>query len=319
MQYRSFGNTDLKVSEICFGPMRFASRDPGTDAVSTAGIRALERALERGVNLIHSSYEYGTRWAMGRVLKDHPKRQDLYHVIKMPVPNFDDGSVFNVDTFRTHIEDALRDLHTDCIHIVQHLQRARPNTDEVRIADIPATHEPMMEIFETLKDEGKVGHLTTFPYTPGFADKAMETSDFSGMVAYYNVIEMEMASFFDDMQAKGQGFLCIRPFMAGVLTDRRADRSQLPPDDRNQDERWDEAYGRLAIVKEAFGDAIDSWTTFAIKFALIHPVVSSLIVGLNTEAQVDQVLDAADGQYPDRRAFDLAQTTFQKHGLVVSP
>jgi hypothetical protein len=34
---------------------------------------------------------------------------------------------------------------------------------------------------------------------------------------------------------------------------------------------------------------------------------------------VDQVLDAADGQYPDRRAFDLAQTTFQKHGLVVSP
>lgn len=319
MQYRKFGDTDLNVSEICFGPMRFASREPGDDPVSKAGIRALERALERGVNFIHSSYEYGTRWALGRVLKDHPRRPDLYHVIKMPVPNFDDGGVFSAEIFQTHIEEALRDLHTDCIHIVQHLQRNRPNTDEVRIADIPATHEPMMEIFEKLRDEGKVGHLTTFPYTPGFADAALKTGDFKGMVAYYNVIEMEMAEFFDDLQAKGQGFLCIRPFMAGLLTDRRANRSKLPADDRNHDERWNEAYARLAIVKEAFGDAVDSWTTFAVKFALIHPVVSSLIIGLNTEEQVDQVLDAADGQYPDRRAFDLAQQIFREHGIVISP
>ena len=45
MQYRRFGNTDLEVSEICFGPMRFTAREPGEDGLSATGIRALERAL----------------------------------------------------------------------------------------------------------------------------------------------------------------------------------------------------------------------------------------------------------------------------------
>lgn len=57
MQLRRFGNTDLEVSPICFGPMRFASRDGSDDDVSRHGRRALERALERGVNFLHSSYE----------------------------------------------------------------------------------------------------------------------------------------------------------------------------------------------------------------------------------------------------------------------
>ena len=69
MHYRKFGNTDLEVSEICFGPMRFAATEQGEDELSATG----KRALERGVNFIHSSYEYGTRWAVGQVLKNHPQ------------------------------------------------------------------------------------------------------------------------------------------------------------------------------------------------------------------------------------------------------
>ena len=318
MQYRRFGNTDLEVSEICFGPMRFAAKEAGADEVSVAGQRALERALERGVNFVHSSYEYGTRWALGQVLKDHPKRHDIHHIIKVPVPDFDDNGAFDRVKFRLRVEEALRDLHTERIAVLQHLQRVRPNTDELRIPNIPATNEPMLEVFEKLKEEGKVGYLTSFPYTPDFGAEAMKTGAFSGMVAYYNVIEMEMASFFDDMQAKGQGFFCIRPFMAGLLTDRRADRAQLPEEDRMRKPSWDDAYVRRALIGSAFGDAIESWTTFAIKFALTHGVVTSLIVGLNTPEQVDQVLDAADGNYPDRRAFDLALDIFRQHGMVVS-
>lgn len=319
MQYRKFGNTDLEVSEICFGPMRFAGREPGADTQSVNGKLALERAIERGVNFIHSSFEYGTRWAMGEVLRSHSNRHDLHHVIKMPVPDFDDGGVFDKAKFRMRVEEALRDLHTDRIAVLQHLQRFRPNSDDTRIPNIAAVNEPMMETFEKLREEGKVGYLTTFPYTTGFARSAMGTGDFSGIVAYYNTIEMEMWEFFDDLQAKGQGFLCIRPFMAGLLTDQRVDRTALPREDRNRDDRWDEAYGRLELIKAAMGDQVVSWTSFAIKFALIHPVVTSLIVGLNSVEQVDQVLDAADGIYPDRGVFDAARDIFREHGTVVAP
>ena len=312
MNYRRFGDSDLNVSEICFGPMRFAAKEPGTDARSSAGQRAFERALERGVNFIHSSYEYGTRWSLGSVLQNHPKRHELHHIIKVPVPDFDDEGRFDADKFRLRIEEALTDLHTDTIAVVQHLQRRKPNVDEARIADIGAVHEELGETFERLRDEGKVGYLTTFPYTPGFAGPALDTGDFSGMVAYYNIIEMEMAEFFSAMETRNQGFFCIRPFMAGILTDQRADRRQLAADDRLADPSNDAAYERLALLVSALDLQVESWTAFAVKFALIHPLVTSLIVGLNTAAQVDEVVDAADGQYPDRDLWDKALDLFRQ-------
>ena len=318
MNKRKFGNTDLEVSEICFGPMRFSAREPGSDEKSNAGKRALERALERGLNFIHSSYEYGTRWAVGQVLKDHPKRHDLHHIIKVPVPDSADNGKFDPSKFRLRVEEALRDLHTDRIDVLQHLQRAKPNDDDLRIPNIPSVQEPMIETFAKLKEEGKVGYLTTFPYTPGFGGEALKTGAFSGMVAYYNLIEMEMAEFFPDLESQEQGFFCIRPFMAGLLTDRRADRSRLPEGDRFQDDRWTPAYERLDLLRSHFGDAVESWTQFAVKFALCHPVVTSLIVGLNSPEQVDQVLDAADGAYPPRRAFDSALEIFRVHGPVLN-
>jgi aryl-alcohol dehydrogenase-like predicted oxidoreductase len=318
MQYRKFGNTDLVVSEICFGPMRFSAKTPGDDGTSQMGQSALEHAIERGVNFIHSSYEYKTRWAMGRVLKNHPKRHDLHHIIKVPDPDFDDGGRFDPAKFRLRVEEALRDLHTDHIDVLQHLQRARPNNDGLRIPNIAAIQEGVLECFTQLKAEGKVSYLTTFPYTPGFAAEAMKSNIFSGMVAYYNLIEMEMAEFFPQMTAKGQGFFCIRPFMGGLLTDRRASRSQLPADDRYMDPRWDKAYQRLDRLQVALGTEIPSWTDFAIKFSLCHPIVTSLIVGLNSVQQVDGVLDAADGNYPDHSVFEKALEVYRKERLVSS-
>jgi aryl-alcohol dehydrogenase-like predicted oxidoreductase len=316
MNYRKFGDTDLEVSEICFGPMRFAEKEPGSDSRSNTGQRALERALERGVNFIHSSYEYGTRWSLGSVLKEHPKRDELHHIIKVPVPDFDDDGRFDAAKFRLRIEEALADLHTDRIAVVQHLQRYKPNTDEARIADIAAVHEQLGETFARLREEGKVGYLTTFPYTPGFAEPALATGDFSGMVAYYNIIEMEMAEFFPAMETRNQGFFCIRPFMAGLLTDQRADRSRLVAGDRLADASNDAAYARLALLESSLELHVESWTAFAVKFALIHPLVTSLIVGLNTPEQVDQVIDAADGQYPDRDLWNKALDLFRQHGMV---
>ncbi len=313
MQYRKFGQTDLEVSTICFGPMRFAAKSPGADEKSEAGQRALERALERGVNFIHSSYEYGTRWAMSEVLRRHPKRHELHHIIKVPVPDFEDGDRFDAGKFRHRVEEALRDLHTDRIAVIQHLQRSKPNSDEQRIPGIDAVHDEMREIFEKLKEEGKVGHLTTFPYTPGFARRALETGDFSGLVAYYNLIEMEMSEFFADMEERGEGFFCIRPFMAGLLTSERAERNSLSDGDRFNDSKWDTAYERLGLIASKFSGEIDSWTAFSIRVALAHPIVASLVVGLNSVEQVDSVIDAAEAAQVDHALYSRVLEIFQEH------
>ena len=161
-----------------------------------------------------------------------------------------------------------------------------------------------------------MSHLACFPYTVGFAQEALRTNAFSGLVACYNLLEMEMARFFPALEAAGRGFLCIRPFMAGLLTDRRADRQRLPADDRMQDRSWDAAYARLDQLRADL--AIHSMTAFAIQFALIHPVVTSLIVGLNSEQQVDEVIDAASAPALDRSSFDQALRIFNQLGPVGS-
>ena len=106
MKYRRLGGTDLDVSVICLGPMRAAAKEPGNDEKSRLGEAALRAALDAGVNFIHSSYEYGTRWMMNRVLADHPKRSELHHVIKLPVPDFADGDRFDAGKFRLRVEEA---------------------------------------------------------------------------------------------------------------------------------------------------------------------------------------------------------------------
>lgn len=156
MQPRRYGQTDLYVSPICFGPMRFASKTPGDDLQSKAGERALVHALKRGIDFLHSSYEYGTRWAMERVLKDHPGRAEIKHIIKVPVPDFQD-TAFSATLFRSRVEEALRELHTDRIDVVQWLVRAEPNNDPQRLPRIATSLAAALEIFGTLHAEGKVG------------------------------------------------------------------------------------------------------------------------------------------------------------------
>ncbi len=202
--------------------------------------------------------------------------------------------------------------------MIQHLLRSDPNSDERRIPNISVVDGPLRENFEKLRDAGKVKHLTTFPYTTGFARRSLETGAFLGMVAYYNLIEMEMAEFFPQMEAQGQSFFCIRPLMAGLLTDRRSDRDGLPAGDRFLDTKWDGAYQRLKDLDSLFSGEIGSLTSFAVKFVLCHPIVTSLIIGLNSPEQVDGVIDAADGRYPDRSVFDRAWEFFQKRGPVSS-
>jgi len=59
MDKRRLHGTDLDVSAICYGPMRAAQSADDPDLPTHRA--AMETAIERGVNFIHSSYEYRVR------------------------------------------------------------------------------------------------------------------------------------------------------------------------------------------------------------------------------------------------------------------
>ncbi|MEX0925125.1 MAG: aldo/keto reductase [Dehalococcoidia bacterium] len=318
MKYRKFGNTGLELSELCFGPMRFAEKTPGDDERSQEGMRALHAALDGGVNVIHSSGEYGTRWALNKALANHPKRNDLHHIIKVQTPDYEDDG-FDASELISQVEHALKDLHTDCIDIVQHLQRGPrttkedaygPEGDPARIGAMPSVNEAMLETFERLREQGKVGYLTTFPHTVGFAKAALESGAFSGMVHFYNLLETEMAQFFPEFEKKGMGFIGIRPVLQGMLTDKRINRSTLPDDDARKGSGWDQWYALLDAVRaelESMGEKPGSWTSYAMKFSLAHPAVTTVVAGINSQSQAEELIAACDGNYPDTSVVEAVQ------------
>ena len=312
MERRPFGNTGMELPEICFGTMRFAAKTPGDDEQSRAGRRALEEALDVGIDFVHSSYEYGTRWATGQVLAHHPRRDRVRHVIKVNVPDWDEAR-FDPAAFRRQIEDALRELHSERIDVVQHLQRGDfdrahgydDRAEPQRVADLDAVLDPLREVAQQLREEGLIGALTTFPYTVGYARAAIASGAFDGIVAYFNLLETEMVEVFDLMRERGMGFIGIRPLMGGLLTGARIDRSALPPGDRMLDPGWDRAYDQLAearrVVVPEIGErrTAPSWTSFALKFSLIDPIIASTVVSINTPEQLHEMLDALEGPRPD--------------------
>ena len=302
MNYRRFGSTDLKVSEICFGTMRYANKSGKEDEVSQAGRYALEQALERGVNFVHSSYEYGTRWLTGQTLADHPKRHDVHHIIKVNVPDWgEDG--FNEDEFRRQVHEALEELHTDRIAVVQHLHRGKlpkrlgytAEGEPSRLAEFESVAHPLREAFDRLKREGKVGYLATFPYTVGYAERAIESGLFDGVAGFFGCLETEMMDLFSTLEERGMGFIGIRPLAAGLLTNNRVDRKHLSSEDRQNDSSWDRLYDQLQDFRYALSEEPTDWTSFAIRFSL-HPAgVTSTVLGINRVDQLETALAALEG------------------------
>ncbi len=304
MRHRRFGSTDIELSEVTFGSMRFVSGNLGRrdDAV---GKRALEVALANGVTAIHSSYEYGTRWAVGEVLRDHPRRHEVRHIIKVATPDFDDAG-FDEAKFRGRVEEALKETGAERIAIVQHLQRGvgrdvinDARGDPARLAAMAAVNERLAAAAARLKAEGKIGALACFPYTAGFAGPAVASGIFDGVVAYYSLVETELVPLMAEMRRRGMGFVTMRSLLQGLLTDKRADRTKLAADDPRRKPAWDGAYARFERLQRELGREVGSWQVLAIKFALADPLFPSVILSMNRPEQVEATLAAADGDYPD--------------------
>lgn len=296
MDKRRLQGTDLDVSVICYGPMRLAQERDDPDLPQHK--RAMEAVIDRGVNFIHSSYEYGVRWMMHEVLHDHPARGDLLHVIKAPVPDWEDPD-FEEAKLEARVDEALRDLCTDRIALVQWMWRVRPHDEAHRLPVLAKVHDRVGEAFERLREKGKVEHQACFPYFPQSAVAAMADPVERVLIAYYNPVEMEMSPVIDDLAEGGRGFLAIRPLYEGVLTDRFARHADVPLDHRLAADKYAEPFAVRERLAAEIPEAARGMTRFAVRFPLMSASCASVVVGLNSEAQVAEICDHAQSVEPD--------------------
>lgn len=127
MEYRLFGRTGVKVSQICLGTMMFGGR-----ADKAESFRIIDHAMDRGVNFIATANVYAANEServVGEALARDGRRDRTVLATKVNGAQSDD--VNDRGLSRRHIiqacEDSLRRLQTDWIDLYQ-LHRANADT-----------------------------------------------------------------------------------------------------------------------------------------------------------------------------------------------
>ncbi len=282
IQRRRFGDTGVFVSTVCFGSMRLLPERLEPDAA----LELLLQLVDRGVDTFHTSREYPAHpyfcASLARLRRARPDLRPV-HVVKIGVPHFDEER-FDGRRLESIIDAQLRALGAERLDIVQWLVRHTPNTDEHRLPILEDCTDELARTWERLTRAGKVGVLTSFPYSDAFMRRALSVPPVKGLVTYLNLLELETLGVLDTMRASGQGLIAIRPLAVGRLIDHTPDTDAM-------------------AVAERCGIPGDGLTAAACRFPLLHPTTASIMVSVSSLAHAAQVLDAVEGVSVDLERF----------------
>lgn len=290
---REFGRSGIKLSPVTFGSMRL---DPKRIELKAA-VNLISYLYESGINTFHSSHEYETDPFFCQVMRQFRSLHsgaEIIHVAKIGVPHFGEAQ-FNSAKLVALIENRLQQLKTDRIDLVQWLVRHQPNEDRHRLPILEECQQELSDTWSQLQDQGKVGVLTSFPYSVPFAEAVLKFSTCRGLVTYLNLLELEMTPFLAQMEQAGQGYVAIRPFCGGLITSEN-----LTLADENNTEINQKLRGIMTASEMKTADV----TKFALQFPLLHPVVASVMLSVTNLEHAEQIVAIADGIVCNQKTFN---------------
>src|SRR5256714_4148461 len=225
---RRLGQSDLEITRVGIGTAPIGSTPSwgiywGPQNESEA-IRAIEAALELGVNWIDTAPFYGWGRAeqiVGKALRG--KRDSVYIFTKCGTLRDGQGGWredLTPASIRREVEASLRRLQTDYIDLYQ-FHDPDPNTP------IEASWATMQALIQ----EGKVRYGGLSNHTIDLMQRAMTIAPITSNQHQYNLlsrtIERDVLPF---SQQHGMGVLCWSPLASGFLTDG-FDLDSLEPQD----------------------------------------------------------------------------------------
>lgn len=293
MLLRTLEESDVRLSQIAFGSMRF---DPKTVSAASA-VKLLRYMYESGVTTFHSSDEYPfhdyfcEQIALAR--QSSPSFRPA-HIVKIPEPHYG-VEHFSKQRFLALIDRQLGKLGADRIDVVQWQLRYRIEHEDKRQSILLHDRADIAEAMDIARRDGKVGAFMADPYTKPFAEKVLGITPVRGLVTYLNLLEVDFAPLLRGMARDRQGWIAIRPFAAGWLT------PEGPRDvgERAKPGKTEQVQRILAALEVDRADL----SQLAVRFPLMHPNVISLLVSMNSRQHVDDVLRLGADYEPNPDRF----------------
>lgn len=292
MNYRSFGKTSLKVSEVGFGawaiggPAMAGNIPIGWGNVDdNVSLKALEKAYFQGINFYDTADFYGfghSESLLGRAFKNQP---EVIIATKVGQKLGKDGLIYGdytKDYILRSCENSLRRLGRETIDFYQ--------LHTAKVKDLESGE--YLEAMQQLQQEGKIRYwgisLNTFEPDPE-AVYFLERGIGQGFQLVFNILNQEALNVIQQSRKAGYGVIARMPLQFGLLTGKFTKESRFSADDHRA----------FRLPPDILSDALDileevwplrekygmSKTAFALSFILGFEGVSTLITGIRTPEQ----------------------------------
>ena len=302
MKFRPFGKHGFDVSEIGFGAWAIGgSWGPQSE---TDSVDALKKSLDLGVNFIDTAAGYGggkSERIIGELLKN--RAGDKIHVATKtppdsgawpPTPYDNPEDRYSEMYLRQNLAERLANLASDKVDILQlHTWTRAWNRDPKPFAHL-----------RNIQAEGKIGliGISTPEHDQNAVIDLMRGGWVDTVQVIYNLFEQEPAAELLDVAGETGTAIIVRvAFDEGVLTGKFTADTQFAEDDFRRNyfagDRLGRAVERAEEIRKDVEGSGYTMAQVALKFALAHPAVSTVIPGIRNVQQAE--LNCAVSELPD--------------------
>jgi aryl-alcohol dehydrogenase-like predicted oxidoreductase len=270
--------------------------------------RTIARAIDAGVNYFDTAVQYGNGESeknLGRVLqKLKPANVVVGTKVRLPPSEFD--RIANAVTMS--LEGSLARLRLDRVDIL-HLHNTITEKGGGLALSIRQVLDDVVPVFDRLRQQGKIGFLgMTAVGDTAALHQVIDAGAFDSAQVVYNMLSPSAAEelppnypaqdygrLFDHTKAAGVGVVGIRVLAGGALSgsaNRHPIASPTPEpigSAMSYDADIDRARRLLPLVREGFATSL---TEAATRFALSHPAMGTILVGMATPQQFEDALVA---------------------------
>jgi aryl-alcohol dehydrogenase-like predicted oxidoreductase len=308
MDYREFGRTGTRVSELCLGTMTF-----GKEADESMSRKIVDEFLAAGGNFVDTAnvYQQGVSEEItGRALG--AKRNDVVLATKVRFPMGDGPNNVGASrrNIRMQVEASLTRLGTDWIDLYQ-IHCWDPRT-------------PLEETLSTLNDlvrEGKVRYIGASNYAGWHLAKALGLSALHGWEPFVSLqpeyslvtrdIERELLPL---CQSEGLAVIPWSPLGGGILTGKYTKDADMPTGTRGAETENpitftyrldDRAWNVVDAVREVASDIGKSPAQVALNWVNNRRGITASIIGARNLEQLTNNLGAVGWQLDDEHRKKL--------------
>lgn len=305
MRYRTLGGTGIKISEIGFGC--------GNNAVLMVRasfeeqLRAVRRALDLGINYFDTAFAYGlgrSEENLGKILNELGASAVVSTKIRLEPEAAGDLKSATMQA----VEAGLKRLQKKSVDLIQlHNRVMLERNPGKRFSLTPKDvlgRKGVLEGFKEMRDQGKVGY---FGFSglgdPEALHEVVDSGEFHSVQAYYNLLNpsagqtipsgfsaLDYGRLINRAAAKNMGIAVIRVLAAGALTSNPDAGGGSSPEALSPGSDYALDLERAEKVKFVVDDDIKSLTQAAIRFALMKPEVSAVLVGFSNTGHIDEAV-----------------------------